>query len=192
MTKFVSHKPYNTSLMNPFEIIEKYYTKGSDLYDILINHSTDVKDKALTIIQNHPEFGANKTFIEEAAMLHDIGIFLTNAPSIQCFGDEPYIRHGILGAEILRKEGFPQHALVCERHTGAGLTKDEIIQQNLPLPHHDMMPISIEEQIICFADCFFSKTKLGQEKSIEKILSKMEEHNIRSAIQVKEWGRLFL
>ena len=178
--------------MNPLEIIEKYYTKGSELYNILMNHSIDVKNKALTIAETHPELNADKTFIEEASMLHDIGIFLTDAPSIQCFGDEPYIRHGILGAEILRREGFPQHALVCERHTGAGLTKDEIIQQNLPLPHHDMMPVSIEEQIICFADCFFSKTKLGQEKTVEKILQKMEEHNTRSAIQFKEWSQLFL
>ena len=178
--------------MNPLEIIEKYYTKGSELYNILMNHSIDVKNKALTIAETHPELNADKTFIEEASMLHDIGIFLTDAPSIQCFGYEPYIRHGILGAEILRREGFPQHALVCERHTGAGLTKDEIIQQNLPLPHHDMMPVSIEEQIICFADCFFSKTKLGQEKTVEKILQKMEEHNTRSAIQFKEWSQLFL
>lgn len=178
--------------MNPFEIIEKYYTKETELYNILVNHSTDVKDKALSIARNHPELNADKTFIEEAAMLHDIGIFLTDAPAIQCFGSEPYIRHGILGAEILRREGFPKHALVCERHTGAGLTKDEIIEQNLPLPPHNMMPISIEEQIICFADCFFSKTKLGQEKTMEKILLKMEEHNTRSTIQIKEWSKLFL
>lgn len=178
--------------MNPFAIIEKYYTKESELYNILVNHSNDVKNKALSIVQNHPELNADKTFIEEASMLHDIGIFLTDAPSIQCFGDEPYIRHGILGAEILRREGFPQHAEVCERHTGAGLTRDEIIQQDLPLPHRDMMPVSIEEQIICFADCFFSKTKLGQEKTVERILLKMEEHNTRSAIQFKEWCGLFL
>lgn len=183
-SKFVYPK---TNLMNPFDIINKYYTKGSDLYNILVDHSTDVKNKALSIARNHPEFGADETFIEEAAMLHDIGIFLTDAPSIQCFGKEPYIRHGILGAEILRNEGLSKHALVCERHTGAGLTKEEIMQQALPLPLEDMMPISIEEQIICFADCFFSKTKLGQEKTVEKIISKMAEHNARSAQQIEEW-----
>lgn len=178
--------------MNPLDIIEKYYTKDSDLYNILINHSLDVTNKALEIVRKHPELGADEDFIREAGMLHDIGIFLTNAPSIQCFGNEPYIRHGVLGAEILRKEKLPRHALVCERHTGAGLTKDEIISQNLPLPHTEMMPVSIEEEIICFADCFFSKTKLGQQKTIEKIIQKMGEHNERSAKQVEVWAEKFL
>lgn len=178
--------------MNPLSIIEKYYTKDSELYNILLSHSIDVKDKALSIAHSHPELNANVAFIEEAAMLHDIGIFLTDAPSIKCFGTEHYIKHGILGAEILRKEGFPLHALVCERHTGAGLTKEEVAEQNLPLPHQDMMPISIEEQIICFADCFFSKTKLGQEKSVEKIIEKMNKHNARSAQQIESWSKIFL
>ena len=54
-------------------------------------------------------------------MLHDIGIIRCNAPGIQCFGNEPYICHGRIGAEMLRAEGFPHHARVCERHTGRGL-----------------------------------------------------------------------
>lgn len=178
--------------MNPLDIIERYYTRGSDLYHILISHSTDVKNKALEIARNHPELGADETFIEEAAMLHDIGIFRTDAPSIQCFGNEPYIRHGILGGNILREEGLPIHALVCERHTGTGLTMDDIIQQNLPLPHQDMIPISIEEQIICFADCFFSKTKLGQEKPVNNIISGLAKHNAQSALQFEKWCTLFL
>ena len=36
-------------------------------------------------------------------MLHDIGIFQTDAPGIHCFGSQPYICHGRLGAELLRK-----------------------------------------------------------------------------------------
>jgi uncharacterized protein len=54
----------------------------------------------------HPEMNLDERFIQEAALLHDIGIFLTNAPKIHCFGDYPYICHGYLGAEILRKEGL--------------------------------------------------------------------------------------
>ena len=79
----------------------------------------------------------------------------------------PYICHGYLGAELVRKEGFPKHALVCERHTGAGLSLQNIIQQDLPVPHREMTPVSLEEQIICFADKF-SKSKLDHEKELKK------------------------
>ncbi len=69
---------------------------------------------------------------------------------------------------FLRKEGFERHALVCERHTGAGLTLEEIIERQLPVPHREMVPVTLEEQIICFADKFFSKTHLDEEKTVEK------------------------
>ena len=34
--------------MNPYDIIEKYYDPGSELYKILVDHSEKVKEKALT------------------------------------------------------------------------------------------------------------------------------------------------
>ena len=57
----------------------------------------------------------------------------------------------------MRKEGFPRHALVCERHTGAGMSLQSIIDQQLPVPHRNMVPVSLEEQVICFADKFFQR-----------------------------------
>ena len=129
-------------------IIQKYYPTNNRLRHILLEHSRSVTQKALRITQLHPELKANETFIEEAAMLHDIGIYLCNAPGIECFGNEPYICHGILGANLMRHEGLPEHARVCERHTGAGLTRTSIIEQNLPLPHHNFLPETIEEKIM--------------------------------------------
>ena len=178
--------------MNPINIIKKYYTEGSPLYNILVSHSTDVTDKALKIAAKHPELNIDTQFVSEAAMLHDIGIYLTRAHSIECYGEQPYIAHGYLGSELLQKEGYPLQALVCERHTGAGLTLDEIINQNLLLPHRDMMPISIEEQVICFADCFFSKTHLGEEKSYSTVKDKLKKFGDRSAAQFDAWCELFL
>lgn len=129
-------------------------------------HSRSVADKALWIAGKHPELNLDTVFLEEAAMLHDIGIFLTHAPGIQCFGTEPYICHGYLGAGLVRKEGFPRHALVCERHTGAGLSLKDIMDQKLPVPHREMLPVSMEEQVICFAlTSFFLKTHLDREKN---------------------------
>ena len=133
-------------------------------------HSRSVAEKAITIANAHPELKIDKQFVEEAAMLHDIGIFRTNAPGIQCFGTEPYICHGTIGAQLMREEGFPLHALVCERHTGAGITAAEIIAQQLPIaPPRDLLPESLEEKIICYADKFFSKSRLEEPpKTLER------------------------
>lgn len=179
-------------MMDPFSIIDKYYPNDNRLRQILVLHSSAVKHKALWIVDHHPELEADREFVSEAAMLHDIGIFLTNAPSICCMGNEPYIRHGFLGAELMRKEGFPRHALVCERHTGAGLSLSEIELQQLPVPHKDMLPISIEEQIICFADKFFSKTKLEEEKTVERALSSISKYGEEGVTRFKKWCKVFL
>ena len=84
-----------------------------------------------------------------------------------------------------------RHARVCERHTGAGLSKEEIIRQDLPLPHQSLLPETLEEQVICYADKFFSKTHLDQEKTIEQAtrsLAKFGEEGLQRFIQ---WTKLF-
>jgi uncharacterized protein len=112
-------------------LLSKYYKPKSKAGQILINHSLSVRDKALKIALNHSELNPDMLFIEEAAMLHDIGIFMTNAPDLYCFGDYPYLAHGYLGCELLTNLGYPEHGLVCERHTGVGISKEEIILQKL-------------------------------------------------------------
>lgn len=172
-------------------ILQKYCKDEKQLH-ILVTHSRAVANKALEIARRHPELGADEAFIEEAAMLHDIGIVGVDAPAIACSGTEPYIRHGILGAEILRQEGMERHALVCERHTGTGLTLQQIVDQQLPLPHRDMQPQSIEEQIICFADKFFSKTRLDTEKSVEQARRSLEKFGAEGLVKFDAWCERFL
>ena len=177
--------------MNYNLLIDKYYPEDNALRHILITHSQSVAQKALQIVSSHPELRLDAQFVEEAAMLHDIGVFRTDAPGIQCFGSEPYILHGRLGAEIMRNEGFERHARVCERHTGAGITCVEIVRQGLPLPHQDFLPETMEEKVICYADKFFSKTHLDREKTIgqaEKSLEKFGEEGVR---RFREWERMF-
>ena len=66
--------------MNPLEIIAKYYKPRSKAYKILVSHCCLVTEKALKIAHEHPELNPDLTFLEQSAMLHDIGIFKTNAP----------------------------------------------------------------------------------------------------------------
>ena len=178
--------------MNALNIIDKYYPEENELKRILLTHSRSVADKALWIADKHPELNLDKAFLEEAAMLHDIGIFLTDAPGIFCFGDKPYICYGYLGADLLREEGFPRHALVCERHTGAGISAESIIKQDLPIPHREMLPVSMEEQVICFADKFFSKTRLEKEKSVEGALKSISKYGEDGIKRFNTWCERFL
>lgn len=178
--------------MNPIDIINKYYPEENELQHILLTHSRSVADKSLWIADCHPELSLDKDFLYEAAMLHDIGIFLTDAAGIHCFGDKPYICHGYLGADLIRGEGYPRHALVCERHTGAGLSLEGIIAQDLPVPHREMVPVSLEEQVICFADKFYSKTHLEKEKSVEKARKSLERYGEEGVRRFDNWCEQFL
>lgn len=178
--------------MNALALIDKYYPEENELKHILLIHSRSVADKALALARLHPELKLDLQFIEEAALLHDIGIFLTDADGIHCYGSHPYICHGYLGADLVRKEGYPRHALVCERHTGAGLSLKAIEERNLPIPHREMVPVSLEEQLICFADKFYSKTKLDKEKSLEKARKSIERHGEEGLERFDNWCRLFL
>ena len=117
-------------MINPLDIIRKYYMLDSLAGQSLLIHSQLVRDKAQSLAIRHPEMDLDIPFIQEAAMLHDIGIFLTKAPDIGCFGEHPYICHGYLGADLLRTEGLPRHALVCERHTGAGISLEMIKKES--------------------------------------------------------------
>ncbi|MDR2921155.1 MAG: HD domain-containing protein [Tannerella sp.] len=178
--------------MDPLEIIRKYYAVDSEAYRILVIHSRQVTDKAVEIAKIHPEMNLDIPFIEEAAMLHDIGVFLCDAPDIGCYGEAEYICHGYLGADLMRSEGYPRHALVCERHTGTGISLDMIEKRQLPLPHRDMQPQSLEELLICFADKFYSKTKLTTEKPVEKIRKSLSKYGEEEVLRFNDWYKLFL
>lgn len=178
-------------MIDYMSLIRQYYEPDTELYRILLTHSGLVAERALAVCGLHPELGADRDFIREAAMLHDIGIFLCDAPGIHCCGTEPYIRHGVLGAEIVRKAGWERHARVCERHTGTGLSRHAILERKLPLPPIDLVPETIEEQIICYADKFYSKTHPDKEKPLERVLRSLERFGAQDVERFRAWHERF-
>jgi len=177
--------------MNPLDIIDKYYAHTPELKQVLLLHSEQVRDRALSIVSRHPELNVDKQFIAEAAMLHDIGILFCDAPKIHCHGNHKYIEHGWLGAELLRKEGLPLHAGVAERHTGAGITLEQVIREQLPLPEKDYCPQTTEEEIICYADKFYSKSHLGQELTLDKVRYNIWRYGHDSVRRFDQWRLKF-
>ena len=178
--------------MDTLSILKRHLVEGSALYETVFQHSRHVMLKALSIAERHPELHLDKTFLGEAAMLHDIGVFLTYAPDIHCVGSHPYICHGYLGRDTLEKEGLHLHGLVCERHTGTGIYLAEILAKDLPLPHRDLAPVSLEEQIICFADKFYSKSQLNTEFSVEEVRRKLAKYGLEGIVRFNRWCEMFL
>jgi uncharacterized protein len=179
--------------IDPDRILRTYYPPGSATYAILVRHGEQVAAKALAAARLMGSEAVDRDFLVEAAMLHDIGIFMTDTPVLGCHGDHPYICHGTLGRELLERHGFPRHALVCERHVGVGLSARDIRQQQLPLPARDMRPKTIEEEIICYADKFYSKNDRREqaERTIPEIVAKLRRYGEPMAQRFLAWAQRF-
>lgn len=184
--------------MNYLDIIHHFYPEDTPLRRLLLLHSECVRDKALQILEGSgfrflvsgfrvQGSNLNLDLVIAGSMLHDIGICATHAPGILCEGTESYICHGTIGARMLRQlvaEGsfsaedaamLEACARICERHTGAGLTRQDILSQGLPIePAVDLLPVTLEEQLVCLADKFFSKSgDPRKEKSLEHVRRSM-------------------
>ena len=179
--------------MEPLSILEKFYYTESRTYQYLLTHSRMVAEKALKGAEKVKHLNPDMKFIEEASLLHDVGIYMVSAPKIGCIGPMPYVAHGYLGREILEKEGYPVHALVCERHVGAGIAIADIEKFDLPLPKRDMLPVTIEEKVICWADKFYSKwpAALMDEKSLDKVRETVLKYGEEQLKRFDEWQEMF-
>lgn len=158
-------------------IIDQYYAEDDQLRRLLLFHSRQVADRSLAICNQHPELKLDAQFVEEAAMLHDIGIRWCHAPSIFCVGEAPYIEHGQIGGRLLRQLGFERHARVCERHTGTGLPGFE--------------PETLEEQLVCYADKFYSKSHPERVLTVEQAAQSLERFGHEGVEKFLGWAKMF-
>lgn len=169
-----------------FDLLRKHSTSQED-FETVLRHSMEVLAKGIEIVKNKKLYGeVDFELIISGSLLHDIGTFglLKNALR------KDYIKHGIIGGEILRGEGLDREALIAERHTGSGLSKGEIIANGFPLPHRDFLPISLEEKIICYADKFSSKNP-GKKDTIKTIRKEFEAYGENSLKRFLELERMF-
>ena len=105
-----------------------------------------------------------------------------------------------MGARLLRAEAaadsgqaerIERIARVCERHTGTGLTAANIREMGLPLPAVDFLPETLEEQIICYADKFYSKSHPERERTVEQTAESLRKFGEAGVEKFLSWAQLF-
>ena len=183
--------------MNAKQFLKKY-SKTEHNFERIYRHSKIVQAIAIRIakrFEKKRKIKLNMELIENGSLLHDLGVLV--------LGDKPYIQHGILGAEVLRKQNLyganqnlaEKYARVCERHIGVGITKKEIIAKKLPLPKKDFIAQSWEEKIISYADSWHSKSMLdknGRKKEhLAEILQELGKYGADKVEKFLKWHKLF-
>lgn len=145
--------------LNEIEALHRRYAPTDDIFDLVFTHCKIVSDIATQLAETSGT-NVDVELVKVGCLLHDIGVYpLFDENGVERDTSQ-YITHGIRGEEILQKEGFSE--AVCRfasHHTGAGITKTQIIEKNLPLPHHDYLAETPEEELVMYADKFHSKTE---------------------------------
>jgi uncharacterized protein len=138
--------------------LHEKYAPTQEAFDLVYTHCEIVGEIAAQLLAR-TEHNLNTALVRAGCLLHDIGVYrLYDAGGKLDAAD--YVRHGLLGYELLRAEGFPDEVCrFCARHTGMGLTRDDVRNQNLPLPLADYLAESDEEKLVMYADKFHSKSR---------------------------------
>lgn len=139
------------------EALHKKYAPTEEAFTVVFTHCQIVADIADSLYRSSLP-GVQKDVVRAGCLLHDIGVYQLYKDGT--FDSANYIRHGILGHQILASEGFDNRLCrFCSHHTGVGLTKESIIARGLPLPHEDFLADTPEEELVMYADKFHSKNK---------------------------------
>ena len=161
--------------------LHQKYAQGKykkEMLEIGWTHSLIIKNISLQIADSmEKKYGikTDKKLIEIGALIHDIGFY-------QYFDDnykikKDYVNHGKTGYEILINEGISRkRARFALTHVGVGIGKD--------------IPITLEEEIVCYADNFHSKGHPGF-NTFEDSLEEMNKFGSENGIIFKRFRDKF-
>jgi uncharacterized protein (TIGR00295 family) len=130
--------------------------------DYIIQHDLLVMNISDKMIKELKRAGVDidEKSILRGAILHDIGR-----------SKEHSVRHGFLGGEILRKDGYDRKVIkIVENHVGGGIDKQDCAK--LGLPERDFIPTSLEEKIVCLADKYVEDNQI---KPLQETISKFDK-----------------
>ena len=77
------------------------------------------------------------------------------------------------------------------RHAATGLTAQQIAEQGLPLPAIDLMPETEEEQVICYADKFYSKSHPERERTVEQTAESLKKFGEAGVLKFLAWAKKY-
>lgn len=136
------------------ELHQKYAKSDADL-TLIYTHCQIVEAIAMQLLDANPIEDIDHNLVHVGCLLHDIGAY-------EVLEDGKFVRgvrHGTIGEDILKNEGFSETIWrFASHHTGVGLTEQDVIDQNLPIPIADYTARTREERIIMYADKFHSKS----------------------------------
>ncbi|MBQ0850640.1 HDIG domain-containing protein [Streptomyces sp. BH-SS-21] len=137
--------------------LHERHAPSHEALDLVFTHCQIISDIAGQL-GKRTDLTLDTDLVRVGALLHDIGVYrLYDQAGRLDHGN--YIRHGVLGHEILRQEGFPERLCrFCSCHTGVGLTRHDVRTQGLAIPEADYLAETVEEQLVMYADKFHSKT----------------------------------
>lgn len=148
----------NLPTIQEIEALHKKYSPADTVFNLVWTHCNIVCDIARKLIHDS-RLVIDEDLVRVGCMLHDIGVYPLFTANCSLKPGSNYITHGTEGEIILRKEGYPEELWrFASHHTGVGLSKQDIIDQGLPLPVADYLAATDAELLIMYADKFHSKT----------------------------------
>lgn len=145
--------------------LHKKYANNEETLEWVWKHCQIVKKLSLWICKNLEkkfDIKANKETIIIGSLVHDIGYYTCAKNKIE------FMKHGILGYKILKKEKLEEQvARFALTHIGVGVGKD--------------IPITLEEEIVGYADNFHSKGE-NKIKKFEEQKKKLGKFGIENEV----------
>jgi len=163
--------------------------------DLVWTHSIIVKKICFNLVNNlnkNVRSKIDKELLKTGALFHDIGVYF-------CFDEDfnpdkkapDYFYHGWQGEKFLRLQGIKDDKILrfTTVHIGVGITKEDIQREKLNLPKKDFIPVSLEEEILTFADKFHTKTPAFVDFNEAK--SKLEKIDIAKGVKMDLYRKKF-
>jgi uncharacterized protein len=137
--------------------LHEEHAPTGEAFDLVHTHCQIVAKVAGQLLARR-RLALDAGLVRAGSLLHDIGVYRLYDPSGR-LDPTGYLRHGVLGHELLDALGFPEAICrFCSCHTGVGLTRADVLEQRLPIPAGDYLAETGEEELVMYADKFHSKT----------------------------------
>ncbi|WP_327000884.1 HD domain-containing protein [Dactylosporangium sp. NBC_01737] len=138
--------------------LHERHAPSREAFDLVYTHCRIVWRIAEQLLARPGGPAVDARLVRAGCLLHDIGVYrLYDAAG--ALDHAGYIRHGVLGHELLREAGLPEAVCrFCSCHTGVGVTREDVVRQGLPIPPGDYVAETEEERLVMHADKFHSKS----------------------------------